>query len=60
MEQGDQYDDATFRKSMRRKVAGAILIAAISTGAALASCAGQGIAYRQMRAIESLANGHCK
>lgn len=42
-------------RKMRRQLVGAVLIAAISVAAAVGSILGQGIAYRQMRAIETIA-----
>jgi hypothetical protein len=52
--------DKAFARSMRRKMYTAILIAVISTGATVMSCAGQGISYRQMRAIDKIASERCK
>lgn len=51
----EHAETKAFARSMRKKMIGAMLIAAVSTGAAFMSCAGQGIAYKQMRAIESIA-----
>lgn len=55
----EHAETAAFARSLRKKMIGAVLIAAISTGAAVMSCAGQGIAYRQMKAIETFVD-RCK
>jgi len=43
------------RRQMFRRVAIGVLMGAITTGAAAASCAGQSFSLRQARAMESIA-----
>ena len=44
------------RRSLRRKMIGAIAIAVVSTAATFMSCVGQSFSYRQARALEAI--GH--
>lgn len=40
--------------SLRRKLLGALLIAAVGVGASVMSCVGQSFSYRQARALEGI------
>lgn len=42
------------RKEMRRKLAAAVAIAVITTGASVLSCVGQSFTYRQAKALEGI------
>jgi len=46
--------DHAMRRSFRRKLIGAVLIAALGAGASAASCVGQSFSYRQAKALEAI------
>ena len=47
-------DDATRKRSLRRKIIIAALVAAVGAGASVMSCVGQSFSYRQARAMEGI------
>ena len=52
-----ELDAATvskIRRSMRRKVIGAVLLAALSAGVSVMSCVGQSFSLRQAQALEGI------
>ena len=46
--------DPTGKRSLRRKIIIAALVAAIGVGASVMSCVGQSFSYRQARAMEGI------
>lgn len=51
---GSAVGDLPGKRSLRRKLLIAVLIAAIGVGASIMSCVGQSFSYRQARAMEGI------